>query len=47
MSSIATTSAVCIEDCEGWWLSGGHRVVSGGTLAAEAAGCRGPGFDLC
>ena len=27
MSSIATTCAVCIEDCEGWWLSGGHRVV--------------------
>ena len=27
MSSIATTCAVHIEDSEGWWLSGDHRVV--------------------
>ena len=27
MSSIATTCAAHIEDCEGWWLSFGHRLV--------------------
>ena len=47
MSSIATTCAVHIEDSEGWWLSGGHRVVVEHWRLKLQDACRGPGFDLC
>ena len=39
--AFSTTSAVNIEDCEGWWLSGCCMWLSCRALVAQAGGVRG------